>query len=141
MTVPIQWIIVADSVNARIFARANKNSSLQEVENLTHPSGRMKAGELESDKPGRSFDSRGQGRHSMETEHSRKDKESIVFVEQISDYLSTHQNDYDELIIISPPRFLGMLRKHIEKILSRKIIQEIDKDMVKLSPNEIQSHI
>jgi protein required for attachment to host cells len=136
-----QWIIVADSVNARIFSRENKNSLLQEVEDLSHPSGRMKAGELESDKPGRSFDSGGQGRHSMEPEHTRKDKESMVFVEQISDYLSAHQNDYDNLIIISPPRFLGLLRKQLDKIVTKKVTQEIDKDLVKLAPEDIQKHI
>lgn len=134
-----RWIIAADSVNARIFSRSDENSPLQEIEDLTHPSGRMKAGELESDKPGRSFDSGGQGRHSMEPEHTRKDKESMVFVEQISDYLSEHQDDYDELIIICPPKFLGMLRKQIDKMVNRKIIREIDKDVVKLTKDHIQT--
>ena len=138
---PTQWIIVTDSVKARIFSRENKNSVLREVEDLTHPSGRKKASELESDKPGRSFDSRGQGRHSMEPAHTRRDKELMVFVEQISDYLSTHQDDYDDLIIISPPRLLGLLRKQLDKTVSRKVTQEIDKDMVKFTPDDIEKHI
>ena len=136
-----QWIIAADSVNARIFSCENRNSPLQEIDDLTHPAGRMKAGELESDKPGRSFDSGGQGRHSMEPEHTRKDKESRVFVEQISDYLSEHQNEYDELIFICPPRFLGILRKHLDKTVSNKVIREIDKDVVKLTADHIQNLI
>ena len=39
------------------------------------------------------------------------------------------QGDYESLIVVAAPRTLGVLRKHYHKMVSDRIIGEIDKDV------------
>ncbi len=66
------WLIVADGARARFFERKSA-SELSEFDVMVSPEGRTDEGSLASDRPGRSFDSRGDGRHAMEPGHSARD--------------------------------------------------------------------
>ena len=41
-----------------------------------------------------------------------------------------HDSDFEQLIIVAPPRTLGELRQHYDKAVEAKVIAEIDKDLV-----------
>jgi hypothetical protein len=73
------WIVVADQSKARIFTVDDPRGELQELEQLEHPVGRDQAQTLGSDRPGRSFDSSGQGRHAMGTSVEAKGARSYSF--------------------------------------------------------------
>jgi len=62
------WIVVADESRAYVYERKSVAGPLQELFNLENEVGRMKSGELLADRGGRSFDSHGQGRHTMTKE-------------------------------------------------------------------------
>jgi protein required for attachment to host cells len=38
-------------------------------------------------------------------------------------------NDFEQLIVVAPPRALGELRKHYHKSVSERLIGELDKDL------------
>ena len=61
------WIVVADQSKARVFTVDDPRGELRELEHLEHLAGSDQAQTLGSDRPGRSFDSSGQGRHAMGT--------------------------------------------------------------------------
>ena len=67
ITTPVEknWIIVADESLARIFSQEKKFGPLRQVAELSNADARKKTGDMISDRGGRSFDSHGQGRHTM----------------------------------------------------------------------------
>lgn len=134
----VTWIVDADSSYARILARRKAGSELEEVVDLNHPGARLKGKDLESDRPGRSYDSRGRGRHAMEPPHTRKDAGATRFAERINAYLVEHDSQFDALVLVCPPKFLGELRKRLDGTVGRKVVREIGKDVVRLDLQKIR---
>lgn len=122
-------ILAADNTRARLFAAQGRQTQLTEIADLIHPEGRLSNSGQDSDKPGRSYDSRGGARHAMEPPTSRKQKESGMFAGRIAEMVKENSNRFDDLIIICAPRFLGELRKHLDPALQERIRKEIRKSI------------
>ena len=45
--------------------------------------------------------------------------------------------DFDESIVVAPPRTPAELRKHYDKAVSGRLVAEIDKDLIRHPVNEI----
>ena len=54
---------------------------------------------------------------------------------------SNENLEFDELVIISPPKTLGDIRSHLNKHVLPKITAEIPKDVSKLSEHELVSFL
>ena len=134
------WIVVADSSRARLFSAASASSVLVEVEDLIHSASRLHETDLNSDRPGRSFDSNGEGRHAME---SPENQEAILFAKEISTCLKSHHNQgaFSKLVLVAAPEFLGHLRTLVDKNLMATIALEIDKNMVQHDVADIREHL
>ncbi|NIQ13732.1 MAG: host attachment protein, partial [Candidatus Dadabacteria bacterium] len=78
-----------ENSRARIFALDNISSPLQELADMQHTESRLHERDLTSDRPGRTFDSRGAGRHAKEPEISTKKHEAVNFAKCIADYINT----------------------------------------------------
>jgi len=126
------WIVVADSARARVFTRNNQHTQLEEIDNFIHPAGRLREVDQQTDRPGRSFDSFGVGRHAMEPHTDWKKKESEKFSRQLCSYLSEHTADFKDLTIVCPPEFMGLLRSHLDESIKDKVVQELTKNLVHL---------
>lgn len=140
---PNTWLMVADTSQAKFFSVDTKGL-LNELEILEHPEGRLHVSELTSDLPGRAFDSAGNGgRHAMETKISPKEQEAIGFAKQIGTQLESHREkgEFEKLIVIAPPAFLGLLRKKMGPNITRTITKEIGKNLVGQTNQEIQKHL
>ncbi len=139
----IYWIVAADSAFAKILRTEKKKGPLELVRELEHPESRMKDSELYSDRPGRAFDSGGQGRHAMENEVDAKKMESIRFAQQLADELkkAAEEEQFHKLYILAAPAFLGELREKLDPIVKSKIKEEIPKDVVKQTPEEIRKRL
>jgi protein required for attachment to host cells len=142
ITMPDTWIIVANNACARIFSRGQRQTRLREVADLVHPAGRMTQLEQhDKDRPGRSFDSRGAGRHALEPQTGHKLKEATLFARQMADYLEQHEREFEELIIVCAPRLLGLLRKQMSKPLAARIRREIRKSIVYMDADSIRKTV
>ncbi len=111
------WIVVADEYQSRFFARAKKNSPLDEFSSMHNEAARKKTGDLISDRGGRSFDSHGKGRHTMAREKvDPKTQSAVVFAKNIANQISKAKlaGQFDRLVVIVAPRFLGVLRDSLE---------------------------
>jgi len=140
----ITWVVVADSSRARIFKVDSALGPLQELAALAHPEGRLHAQELTSDLPGRAFDSSGQGaRHAMEQNIDPKENEALKFARQIAEYLENAQNEsqFARLVLVAAPKFLGHLRQSLSNRVITLISQEIDKNLVQQSAEDIRRHL
>ncbi len=136
------WILVADAAHGRIFSTQD-GRTIDEVANLAHPAARQHDRDLASDRPGRSFDSAGQGRHAMEPEHHPHDQEAEEFALELANALEAGRNQhrYKRLVLVAPPEFLGRLRKHLHKDTARMVLAEIDKDLVHLDEAALLAYI
>ena len=137
------WIIVADSARARIFSMDDVRSPLQEVKDMVHPAGRLREQNLGSDQQGRTFDSKGQGRHAKEGDVSIKKQEAINFSKEIAAYLDTecNKNQFEKLVLIAPPEFLGLLRKDLSGTTRQHVTREISKDLTQHDESHIRHEV
>ncbi len=137
-----KWVVVADQSKARIFTVDDPRGPLLQVDELEHPEARKREQELISDRPGRSFDSAGQGRHAMGTSVEPKKEEAVRFAKQVADYLQAahHEGRFNRLLLVAGPPLLGLLRDKL-KSLSGANISEIDKNLGQYEAPEIRSHL
>jgi protein required for attachment to host cells len=127
------WVVVAENSRARIFLMKNTGVSLKELADMQRSEARSYERELTSDRPGRTFDSRGGGRHAKEPELTMKKHETINFAKYIADYINSEseKGKFEKLILISAPEFLGLLRKNLNEAVKHRITRQIDKNIVK----------
>ena len=126
------WIVVADDAGAVVYGRETMRGPLSELFSLRNEAARMKTGELLSDRGGRSFDSLGQGRHTMTKEHGPKEHASEVFAKDIAERIrkAVHGGDCRGYALIAAPRFLGRLNESVSRIVSEPPFLAIDKNVV-----------
>lgn len=136
------WIVAANSSIAKIYLAEN-NKEITEIESLTHPESRMKGIELGTDKPGKSFDRVGTGRHFMKETEGMKEHEATVFAKQIAEKLEKafHEGRLKKLYIAASPHFLGILRKEFRSPMEKIIVTEIDKDLSSQPIEKIREHL
>lgn len=137
------WIVVAESARARIFAVSGIGGRLQEVADLSHPESRLHNTELTSDAPGRTFDSHGEGRHAMEQASDPQEREAQAFATEIARHIDRDQREgnFDSLVLIAPPKFLGRLRQELSKSARNALIGELDKNLVEADAKTIERHV
>lgn len=135
-------VVVADQSKARIFTVDDPHGPLQQVDELEHPEARKREQELTSDRPGRSFDSSGQGRHAMGTSVEPKKEEAIRFAKQVAGYLQAahHEGRFNRLLLVAGPPLLGLLRDRL-KSLSGVKVTEIEKNLGQYDALEIRKHL
>ncbi len=127
------WVVIADEAAAIFYERKSKRGTLAELFQLTNEAGRKKTGELLSDRGGRSFDSHGQGRHTMGKEKVDPKKHvAMAFAKIIAKRISSAVRDgeCDEIALIAAPRFLGVLRNALSRAGNVVPALSIDKEMV-----------
>ncbi|MBI1422747.1 MAG: host attachment protein [Gammaproteobacteria bacterium] len=138
------WVVVADSTRARIFSAESSSAGLSELETLAHPEGRMHDRDITSDLPGRSFDSnKAGGRHAMEPSTDPKQELAIEFARTIARHVDAARvkNDFEQLVIVAAPTFLGLLREQLSNTCRKLVAFELNKNLVQQPAEEIRSHL
>jgi len=136
------WVVVADQSKARIFTVADRRSALVDVGELKHPEGRDREQTLTSDRPGRSFDSKGQGRHAMGSTVEPGKQETIRFAKQVSDHVRTAHDKgrCNRLLLVAGSPLLGLLRENLKNAPGMEI-SEIEKNLGQYDALEIRKHL
>jgi protein required for attachment to host cells len=136
------WVIVADKSKARIFSVADPRGALMDEVVLQHPQAREREQTLTSDRPGRSFDSKGQGRHAMGTSVEPDQQETIRFAKQIADHVQAAHNEgrCDRLLLVAGPPLLGLLREPLNTLTGLRM-SEIEKNLGQYDAREIRKHL
>lgn len=126
------WIIVADESKARFFYTAGKSGPITEDAMIENETGRAHMDELISDHGGRSFDSHGEGRHTLSQNHDKKETSAIRFADAVVDRLVREVRDGHVVrySLVAAPRFLGYLRKALGKHSIEAPYRAVSKDLV-----------
>lgn len=133
----VTWILVTDGGRAKVFLSAGEGrlEMLHEAA-IDHPASR----DIVSDRPGRTFDSAGTGRHAMEPPSDPHDRAESEFIRSVASHVETAcgNNEFDNLVVVAAPRALGDLRAACSKRLKAAISEEIAKDVTNMSTPELQ---
>ena len=143
MPKPTIWVLVADATRARLFQVEQPQQTLTPTLGQELIGSNLPSREIASDRPGRTFDRGGQGRHAMEpsTDPARHAQEE--FARDIVRLLDEKRESrsFERLVVVAPPQFLGDLRSLMSQQLQAAISAEIAKDLSKLPPHELQDHL
>jgi protein required for attachment to host cells len=136
------WVVVADQSKARIFTVEDPRGALLEIDELEHPEARDREQTLTSDRAGRSFDSKGKGRHAMGSSVEPGKQETIRFAKQVADHLQAAHNEgrCDRVLLVAGPPLLALLKENL-KTSSGMEITEIEKNLGQYDALEIREHL
>ncbi len=128
------WVVVADEAQAIFYGRETRHApDLVQLFRLTNDAARKKSGELLSDRGGRSFDSFGEGRHTMAREKTDPKRHAAIrFAKQVAERIakSIHTGKCREFSLVAAPRFLGELRDAMSSMAGVEPFSTADKEMV-----------
>jgi len=137
------WIMIAHRSGARLFERSGRGAGLKLVKDIPHPQGRLRNQDIDADKPGRSFDRFGQGRHAMSSEHEPTEHIAERFAKELANLLNegavTHR--YSSLVLAAEPGFLGMLRTKLMPQTADKIIASLDKNLAHVPERDLPGYL
>lgn len=139
------WILVAHEAGARIFDSRGSGKGLALVEAIEHPEGRARDRDIASDRPGRSFrkDSGDPRRASMSRSEGPHDRAVSDFARALADKLrrARVQDEFERLVLVAPPRFLGLLRSSLDGPTSQLVVGSVHKDLASSNEAELIGHL
>ncbi|MCO7246047.1 MULTISPECIES: host attachment protein [unclassified Halomonas] len=136
------YIVVADAARARIFTR--EALTLTEQESLVHAEGRLHEGDLVTDRPGADVhESSSTSARSSGEEGAASKHENELFAKQVASHLYNARvdNSLEKLIVVAPPKFLGLLRDKLDGPTQKLVIHTLSKDLSKASLTDIQTAV
>jgi protein required for attachment to host cells len=136
------WVVVCDGKKALVLENVGDEKFLNLKTRDVYEHADPKTSELGTDAPGRSFSSVGSGRSAME-QTDWHEQEEHRFLHRLLDHLDAAVNagDAKALILVAPPRALGVLRQAYSHNLRAALRAEVDKDFVKMPLHEIEKHL
>ncbi len=139
------WILVAHEAGARVFEARGRGKGLELLDTIEHPEGRARDRDLASDRPGRSFrkDSGDARRAAMSRAEGPHDRAVSDFARALADRLRRARvaNQYDRLVLVAPPRFLGLLRSTLDGPTTHLVVGSMDKDLAMKNETELVEHL
>lgn len=153
MNNPTEWILVADEAIARILA-PGRGDTLAPVEEIANPDAHLREAQLSRDAGGRRVGGNPQGARvassarmgataTASAGESERHKVAEDFAREVCKHLTQalqHQR-FETLRIVAAPRFLGLLRKHLDAACSARVTATLDSDLVHLSGEDIAAHL
>jgi protein required for attachment to host cells len=139
----VTWVLIADGFRARLFSNSGVGKGLEPALDQEFIGINIESSDIASDRPGRSFDSAGEGRHAMEPSTDPKRHAKQAFAHDIAGILEAARknNSFDRLIVVAPPRALGDLRSEFSVELQRMVTAEMNKDLTQVSIHELPDHL
>lgn len=136
------WIVVCDGRKAIILENRGdeKFPNLRTKEVHEHHEEKTRA--QGTDAPGRVFSSRGGARSAVE-QTDWHDESERAFLKELAGWLNDAitTGKTKSLVIVAPPRALGMIRPMYSPAVRKAIHAEIGKDLVKASVSEIEKSV
>jgi protein required for attachment to host cells len=137
-----EWVVVCDGAKALVLENIGDINipNLKIVEVFEQKD--LATHELGSDAPGRSHSSVGHGRSAVE-QTDWHDQAEHTFLVHLAKHLDSAiaAGKTKSLIMVAPPRALGMIRPSYSHALKSAVRIEVDKDLVKQPVHQIEKHL
>ncbi len=146
-------VVVADERRATFFDVTRPDTGLHEAGSVENPAGRLRDTDLETDRAGRRYGgaqgvSHGQGpmqghHHGVDGERSTVLHDLTLFAKEVGRRIDADRcgHKFDKLVIVAPPKMLGLLRQSIPTTVQSMVAGEISKDLANHGPQAILNAI
>jgi protein required for attachment to host cells len=138
------FYLITNSCRAQVFIQTKSNGPLIEIKSMEHRESRLRNLDIDSDKPGRTQHGTRNGmRGSMEPRTTPKETERRLFAREVAECLSqiAFENPSNDIILVAPPQFLGLLRPLLPRHIASRIMRTIDKDLTTIHPHILPQKI
>ena len=138
-----EWVVVCDGAKALVLENVGdaKFPNLKTIKVFEQKD--LATHELGADAPGRAFSPAGHGsRGTIEQTdwHDQAERDFLVHVAKHLD-AALAAGKVKSLIMVAPPRALGMIRPAYSHALKAAVRAEVDKDLVKHPVHQIEKHL
>ena len=133
------WILVADGARARVLSRSVPSEGLKLEHEAEQPA--QPTRDINADRPGRTFDSAGVGRHAMEPHSDPARERKRTFARDLVQFVEAgrKRNAFDRLYLVAPPQTLGDLRRELGTELAAAVTGELPKDLTHVPLHELEA--
>jgi protein required for attachment to host cells len=136
------WVVVCDGAKALVLENSGTRKSPNLKTKEVYQQDDLKTHELGTDKPGRASSSVGSARSAVE-QTDWHDQQEQRFLAKLAERLdkAVLGGEMPSLIVVAPPRAIGMLRRQFTSHVRQAIRAEVEKDYVKMPVDEITRHL
>lgn len=138
---PDVWVLVADQSRARLFTL--KEGRLQEISDFVNPEARVPGHEREHAPPPRVHDRFGESRHALQSRTLPRDKAAARFANTLRSVLERGRtgHSFRNVVLIAPPRFLGMLNAALGLELGELVVLRVPKNLTRRKSESIRAEL
>jgi len=138
----MKWIIVANSIDCKIFRYYKNIHELSLVEEIKHPENRLREHDLIADSYG-FYKKAGAHRGSYEPEVSHTTLAMDKFAREVAGKLNVGRikHLFDEIILLMPATMGGRLIKHLNKNVQGMISKVFKKNLINLSDHDLKKYL
>ena len=130
----ITRVLVAHDAGARLFDQRGPGKGLLELSSIVFEDGRRSNIDINADKAGRGGYEPCEDAHKHAVHHFAR-----TLMEDLAQ--AHHRGEFQQLILVAPPRFLGFLRECLGSKLKRSLIGTLAKDLPRATPTELCAHL
>ena len=140
---PKIWIVIADGGRAKIVTPRDDVPGYSLVTEFDSADLHHRTRDLVSDRPGRVQESAYSGRHAIAPHHDPHEAQKLDFMRQLARHLNDRNRagDFDEMVLLAPPRCLHALREALDAGTAKKVTHEAGEDLTKLPFAELPQHL
>lgn len=141
MKATVTWILVADGAQAKVFEHNGTGKGLSAVKDLQFEQEPLRSQDINTDRPGRRFDSGPNHRSGVEESDPAQLRETR-FVKGVADRLEQSQQEgrFERLIVAAAPTALGDLRQAFGDKIKQTIVAELPKDLTNVPMPQLGKH-
>lgn len=138
----MKWVVIANSSDCKIYECDKKTKQCEFLHEVEHPESRLKAQEINSDKPGH-YKSRSTNRGAYGEQSWIHQAVVDDFAREIASLLdkARKNHEFDELLLVTPSKMYGSLYGHMTKQVASLLTQTIQKNMLNLNENELYEYV
>jgi protein required for attachment to host cells len=134
------WVLVADGARAKAYVNDGPGTGLTAVPELDLTGTRALDRDVTSDRPGRQTNvPGGAARHAVDPRENARNNLERSFIRDVADALAAavQRDAFDRLVVVAAPHALGDLRALLSDTVARRVIAEVDRDYVHLTPKAL----
>lgn len=131
------YVLVCDGGRSEVLTGEGRTPRLMPVPETT----RVNTASVEVGERATGYASVGNRRYSVE-EHAdpRQEIEEIFLAEAVA-WLDAQESVFDRLVIVAPPKALGVIRKHLTAKLRAKLAGEVNADLTKADGGLVERRV
>ena len=135
------WFVVADGGHARIIQR--NQDGFSPVSSMSSIDAQHESKDLGTDKPGRTQDSVGGARHSIEPRSDPHELAKQAFAHEVAAAVNAgaQRNAFARLLLVALPKTLHSIKAGLTGAATARLIGEHAKDFVKLPDRDLHDRL